>query len=266
MFNIILAIVAFYCGYLIIDNYLIPGAVLMMGAIVYFVVKLVDMGDEPLEQSKQNKQSKKSNNANVEQDISQQYSAKFVRNPEPKRSKKPKAKPAKRYKKVAGASTAAITAGFYATDQPSGRITSCDDDDFVEVSGDPTHLLNAGIIEIVNDPISDDSWGGVSNSSTDDSWDGFNDPFSTDPFATDTHDSLMDDTAINPATGEMMIGGIGGVDTSGNPYGTDLSGNDDMASSSFDDSFSSSMDSSFDDSSFDSSFDDSFSSSSFDDY
>ncbi|GAA6184916.1 hypothetical protein [Aliiglaciecola sp. NS0011-25] len=30
-----------------------------------------------------------------------------------------------------------------------------------------------------------------------------------------------DDLAVNPATGEVMIGGIGGVDTSGNPYGSD---------------------------------------------
>lgn len=35
----------------------------------------------------------------------------------------------------------------------------------------------------------------------------------------ETHDSSSFD--INPANGNMMIGGIGGVDTFGNPYGTD---------------------------------------------
>ncbi|MDO6693835.1 hypothetical protein Q4574_11095 [Aliiglaciecola sp. 3_MG-2023] len=34
--------------------------------------------------------------------------------------------------------------------------------------------------------------------------------------------SSFEETTVNPATGEFMIGGIGGVDTSGNPYGTDL--------------------------------------------
>jgi hypothetical protein len=76
----------------------------------------------------------------------------------------------------------------------------------------------------------------------------------------------VDDVHINPATGELMIGGIGGVDTNGNTYGTDLHHDDfDTTSatsfdSTFDDSFSSSFDDSFDlsnDDSFDSSFDDS---------
>lgn len=35
------------------------------------------------------------------------------------------------------------------------------------------------------------------------------------------HDSHCCDIN-NPATGLMMIGGCGGVDTAGNPYGTDL--------------------------------------------
>lgn len=68
------------------------------------------------------------------------------------------------------------------------------------------------------------------------------------------------DTYINPATGEPMIGGLGGVDTSGNPFGVDLdhsnvdshTGSDFFESASFDDS-SCSIDNSFD-----SSFDDSF--------
>ncbi len=35
---------------------------------------------------------------------------------------------------------------------------------------------------------------------------------------------VLEPALINPATGEMMIGGIGGVDTSGNPFGVDFSG------------------------------------------
>jgi len=63
-------------------------------------------------------------------------------------------------------------------------------------------------------------------------------------------------SVLNPATGSLMIGGMGGVDMEGNPYGSDLSDSfsmmnvdyigptfdsphDDMFSSSFDDSFSS---------------------------
>lgn len=38
-----------------------------------------------------------------------------------------------------------------------------------------------------------------------------------------TNSTLHSDwTCINPATGLLMIGGIGGFDTAGNPYGTDL--------------------------------------------
>lgn len=32
----------------------------------------------------------------------------------------------------------------------------------------------------------------------------------------------QEDTVINPATGLLMIGGMAGIDTAGNPYGTDL--------------------------------------------
>jgi len=67
-------------------------------------------------------------------------------------------------------------------------------------------------------------------------------------------ENTLDDLAINPATGLMMVGGTGGVDTMGNCYGCDNSdsfGIDNF--SSMDDSFSS-MDDSF------SSMDDSFSS------
>ncbi len=31
----------------------------------------------------------------------------------------------------------------------------------------------------------------------------------------------LDETAINPANGLPMIGGMGGIDVEGNPYGTD---------------------------------------------
>jgi len=67
-------------------------------------------------------------------------------------------------------------------------------------------------------------------------------------------DNTLDDFAINPATGLMMVGGTGGMDAMGNCYGCDNSdsfGTDNF--SSMDDSFSS-MDDSF------SSMDDSFSS------
>lgn len=33
--------------------------------------------------------------------------------------------------------------------------------------------------------------------------------------------SIVDDIVINPANGDLMIGGIGGVDTEGNAYGMD---------------------------------------------
>jgi hypothetical protein len=67
------------------------------------------------------------------------------------------------------------------------------------------------------------------------------------------------DTYINPATGEPMIGGLGGVDTSGNPFGVDLdhsnvdshTGSDFFESAAFDDSgcsIDNSWDSSYDDS------------------
>ena len=49
----------------------------------------------------------------------------------------------------------------------------------------------------------------------------------------------LDDFAINPANGNPMVGGIGGLDIGGNPFGTDFS-NDHMVSSDFDDSWSSS--------------------------
>ena len=76
----------------------------------------------------------------------------------------------------------------------------------------------------------------------------------------------FNEIVINPATGEMMIGGIAGVDASGNPYGIDLH-SDSYLENSCNDSFSSVFDDSmslFDDScsNFDDStslFDDSFS-------
>lgn len=46
-------------------------------------------------------------------------------------------------------------------------------------------------------------------------------------------DGVMD---INPANGNPMVGGIGGVDIEGNPYGMDTS---DDSMSMLDDSFSS---------------------------
>lgn len=112
--------------------------------------------------------------------------------------------------------------------------------------------------------------------------------FDNDNFGSTSSDNFLESTVINPATGLLMTGGIGGIDAAGNPYGT---GNDDIMSSlhasssdlhsnhfndtSFlsDDPFSMTDDSfnSFDDSlnSFDDSvgsFDDSFGESSFDDW
>ena len=85
---------------------------------------------------------------------------------------------------------------------------------------------------------------------------------------TDIDSQHIEGTYINPATGEPMIGGIGGVDTSGNPFGVDLNhsdfetfmDNDIFESSAFDDSYNSiddSWSSSFDDD-ISSTFDDSF--------
>ncbi len=48
---------------------------------------------------------------------------------------------------------------------------------------------------------------------------------STTPTTMATEDSI---THINPATGLPMIGGLGGVDSMGNPYGTDLHSHHDM--------------------------------------
>jgi len=45
-------------------------------------------------------------------------------------------------------------------------------------------------------------------------------------------DAAPEPVVVNPATGEIMIGGIGGVDTSGNPYGMDHSFDDSWGSSS----------------------------------
>jgi hypothetical protein len=47
-------------------------------------------------------------------------------------------------------------------------------------------------------------------------WSGSNDD---DP---STASAAIEPTAINPATGLPMIGGIGSIDVMGNPYGTDL--------------------------------------------
>ncbi|MCC4858533.1 hypothetical protein LMH78_22210 [Vibrio lentus] len=81
-----------------------------------------------------------------------------------------------------------------------------------------------------------------------------------------------DDFAVNPANGNVMAGGIGGIDTEGNPYGTDFVSNDDIALFETDyfsddgvgcDSFESD---SFDSDSFDSdTFDSDFTSGGFDD-
>lgn len=38
----------------------------------------------------------------------------------------------------------------------------------------------------------------------------------------ETNSLDWDNTTINPATGLVMMGGIGGLDVAGNPYGTDL--------------------------------------------
>lgn len=52
----------------------------------------------------------------------------------------------------------------------------------------------------------------------------------------DEHDFCSVSGAVNPATGFLMIGGVGGVDTGGNSFG---SGSDDLFT--FDDSMSSSF-------------------------
>ena len=84
--------------------------------------------------------------------------------------------------------------------------------------------------------------------------------------STSSSTSEIETTEINPATGLLMVGGIGGVDIEGNPYGTDLDSMDDTTNSSLfdsnDDMFSSDNDitSSFDDDSYSSFDDDTFSS------
>jgi hypothetical protein len=91
----------------------------------------------------------------------------------------------------------------------------------------------------------------------------FDDDLFFAPVASTIEPDLTDidtlDTHINPATGEPMIGGLGGVDTSGNPFGVDLdhsnvdshTGSDVFESAAFDDSgysIDTSWDSSYDDS------------------
>ncbi|MHB1184242.1 MAG: hypothetical protein ACYC4A_06025 [Desulfobulbia bacterium] len=56
----------------------------------------------------------------------------------------------------------------------------------------------------------------------------------------------LDDFSINPANGNPMVGGIGGLDVAGNPFGTDSS-HDHMTSSTFDDSWLSSSGGNFSD-------------------
>lgn len=81
-----------------------------------------------------------------------------------------------------------------------------------------------------------------------------------------------DDFAINPATGNLMVGGVGGIDTEGNLYGSDSFSNDDITlfdtDYSSDDGvgFDSFESDSFDSDSFDSdTFDSDFTSGGFDD-
>lgn len=44
-----------------------------------------------------------------------------------------------------------------------------------------------------------------------------------------------DQPVINPATGLLMIGGVGGLDTDGNPFGTDMASPDDHIDTSMGD-------------------------------
>ncbi|CAH7107409.1 hypothetical protein VCHA50P416_280011 [Vibrio chagasii] len=81
-----------------------------------------------------------------------------------------------------------------------------------------------------------------------------------------------DDFAVNPANGNLMVGGVGGIDTEGNSYGTDSLSNDDITlfdtDYSSDDGvgFDSFESDSFDSDSFDSdTFDSDFTSGGFDD-
>lgn len=70
----------------------------------------------------------------------------------------------------------------------------------------------------------------------------------SDTFSENSFEDSTDSSAINPATGLPMIGGVGGVDSGGSPFGTDLNGNfdssidDSFPSSGFDDSISSGFD------------------------
>ncbi|MBZ9612336.1 hypothetical protein [Rheinheimera maricola] len=71
-------------------------------------------------------------------------------------------------------------------------------------------------------------------------------------------DSVSEQLEVNPASGLLMVGGIGGVDSDGNPYGTDnstpiscdfiVTGLDDHSSCSTMDMFDSGSSNSFDDS------------------
>ncbi|WP_186171945.1 DUF456 domain-containing protein [Vibrio chagasii] len=81
-----------------------------------------------------------------------------------------------------------------------------------------------------------------------------------------------DDFAVNPANGNLMVGGVGGIDTEGNSYGTNFFSNDDITlfdtDYSSDDGvgYDSSESDSFDSDSFDSdTFDSDFTSGGFDD-
>ena len=71
-------------------------------------------------------------------------------------------------------------------------------------------------------------------------------------------DSMSEQLEVNPASGLLMVGGLGGLDSAGNPYGTDnstpiscdviVTGLDDHSSCSTMDMFDSGASSSFDDS------------------
>lgn len=89
------------------------------------------------------------------------------------------------------------------------------------------------------------------------------------PETTQPDQTIQTEVVVNPATGYLMIDGVGSVDSAGNPYGTDLSDHSFDRDMHDDWSSHSHHDDSCDSHSFDDGFDlgsDSFGSSSFDDF
>jgi hypothetical protein len=133
---------------------------------------------------------------------------------------------------------------FSALTNTEASTTTSKDDHIPVLTGDDTNGIESGSFS----SFSDDQ--------------GFIDDNGCDLMCSD-----IDASVINPANGQLMMGGVGGVDTEGNTYGFDQScddfmggHNDDFCSDVFDDSFCTIDDfDSFNDCSFDDcSFDDNF--------